>query len=96
VLSLISALAILAVVVAALVMFVDSRLGIEAFEGELFGVADGTLRLQQPAIKLRCPRRVRSQLVEGALYRVYRTRLTGYLANFEQINTQAAAVLATG
>ena len=91
VLCLISALAIPVVVVAALVVVVDSHLGIETFEGELSGVAAGKLRLGQPTITLRCPRRVRSQLLEGAPYRIYRTRLTGYLANFEQINTQAVA-----
>jgi hypothetical protein len=91
VLSLISTLAILMVVVAALIVVVDSRVGIETFEGELCGVADGRLRLRQPTIALRCPRRVRAQLVEGAPYRIYRTRATGYLANFEQINTQAIA-----
>lgn len=89
--SLISGVAIVAVAITALVQLVDTRVGAEVFEGELSGVAEGQLCLRGPAVvNLRCPQRVRSQLVDGALYRVYRTRLTHYLVNFERINAERA------
>lgn len=56
------------------------------------GVTDGQLCLREPVVvNLRCPQRVRSQLVDGALYRVNRTRLTHYLVNFERINAERAS-----
>jgi len=92
---LISGVAIVAVAISALIQLVDTRVGAEGFEGELSGVAEGQLRLRgSVVVNLRCPRRVRSQLVDGARYRVYRTRLTRYLVNFERVNTQRASGLA--
>ena len=90
--ALISCVAYVAVAITGLIQLVDTRLGVAVFEGELSGVAEGQLCLRGPVVvNLRCPQRVRSRLVDGARYRVYRTRLTRYLVNFERLNAEPAS-----
>jgi len=71
---------------AAGIQLIDSLSGVQTFEGELSGEDRLRLDCSGSVVKLRGPRRLRDRLLRGTRYRVFRTRLTAYLVNYERLN----------